>query len=278
MFSSLSTKLVLKKAGLSSDTFNFTSPPTASRHDPAPPADDGSPWPAWMSVRALPITVQPWLAPPQPPIPVAELPKVGELAPLDRDRKIVCGRGGPVLVVFLRCVGCAFAQKTFHALRALSVRHEELTCLAISHSSPAATKKWLDLIGGAWNVSVIHDEDLSLYATWGLGPSTLWSVLNPTTQIQGWKEKGWLGNKVAESIQRKGLAGGGVDDGAGRTGTTDSEGSGLVMGNKWQSAGAWAVDAQGVVVWGGKAARADDVMDLDEGIRALGLTRGSEIR
>lgn len=142
-----------------------------------------------------------------------------------------------------------------------------MTCLAVSHSSPAATKKWLDLLGGAWNVSVIDDEDLSLYATWGLGASTLWSVLNPTTQIQGWKEKGWLGNKVAESIQRKGVAGAGAD------GVAGPEGSGLVMGNKWQSAGAWAVDEQGVVVWGGKAARADDVMDLEEGIRALGLAR-----
>ena len=47
-----------------------------------------------------------------------------------------------------------------------------------------------------------------------------------------------------------------------------------MMGNKWQSAGAWAVDEEGVVVWGGRAERADDVMDLDEGVRALGLARG----
>ena len=103
MFSNLATKLALKKVGISSDTFTSKRP---SKRTPAADDDDWS-WPEWMSVKGLPISVQPWLTPPPPPIPVGKLPQVGELAPLDRDRRIVCGRGGPVLVVFLRCVGCA---------------------------------------------------------------------------------------------------------------------------------------------------------------------------
>jgi hypothetical protein len=51
----------------------------------------------------------------------------------------------------------------------------------------------------------------------------------------------------------------------------DDVGPMTVMGNKWQESGAWAVDARGTVVWGGKAIRADDVPDLDAGVRALGL-------
>jgi hypothetical protein len=43
------------------------------------------------------------------------------------------------------------------------------------------------------------------------------------------------------------------------------------MGNKWQQAGAWAVDGRGRVVWGGKAARVDEVLDLEAGVRALGV-------
>lgn len=69
---------------------------------------NGTNWPSWMSVKALPLTVQPWFSPPPPPIPVApECPRVGDVAPMDRDRKITVGGGKKVVVVFLRCVGCA---------------------------------------------------------------------------------------------------------------------------------------------------------------------------
>lgn len=59
----------------------------------------------------------------------------------------------------------------------------------------------------------------------------------------------------------------GRDGGAGE----DGEGPSTVLGSKWQQAGAWAVDGRGAVVWGGRAVRADDVMDLEAGVRALGL-------
>ncbi|OIW30836.1 hypothetical protein CONLIGDRAFT_291450 [Coniochaeta ligniaria NRRL 30616] len=301
MFSSLTTKLALRKLGLNSDSLNFSSP-TAPDPKPkkltknAPPGtvpglddvdddDSSTKWPAWMTVKSLPLTVQPWLSPPPPPIPVAaECPKPGDLAPLDRDRKLTFGGGKKVLVVFLRCVGCAFAQKTFLHLRALANKYPTISCIAISHSSPTATQKWIDLVGGAWNVSVVIDEDRAVYAAWGLGLGSVWYVLNPTTQVQGWKEKGWLGASVAGAITRTGVAGVGKSaldvEREGRRAVTGTVGGGEVvgeggptttMGNKWQQAGAWAVDGRGTVVWGGKAARADDVLDLEGGVRALGL-------
>lgn len=154
------------------------------------------------------------------------------------------------------------AQKTFLHLRTLANRHgSSLTCIAVSHSSPQATKKWVDLLGGAWSVRVVVDEDRSLYAAWGLGLAGVWHLFNPTTQVQGWKEKGWLGDKVAGAIQR----GRGVEESE----REDDDGPTTVMGNKWQEAGAFAVDGTGTVVWGGKALRADDVMDLDYGARIL---------
>jgi hypothetical protein len=124
MFSAITTKIALRKLGLNSDTLNF-SLPTNPEPKPkpkkltknAPPGtvpglddedDSSSNWPAWMTVKSLPLTVQPWLSPPPPAIPVAaECPKPGDLAPLDRDRKLTFGGGKRVLVVFLRCVGCA---------------------------------------------------------------------------------------------------------------------------------------------------------------------------
>lgn len=343
MFSSLTTKIALRKLGLNSDTLNFSSPTADPDPKPkkltknAPPGtvpglddedDSSSKWPAWMTVKSLPLTVQPWLSPAPPPIPVAaECPKPGDLAPLDRDRKLTFGGGKKVLVVFLRCVGCActssphpilpspttqpnnpnpqlthpplkVAQKTFLHLRALANKHPAtLSCIAVSHSSPAATKKWIDLMGGAWNVTVVVDEDRAVYAAWGLGLGSVWYVLNPTSQVQGWKEKGWLGASVAGAITRTGTAGqgrsaldaeregkrerererglgvsGGGSGGAGVVGRdVEMEGPSTVLGNKWQTAGAWAVDGRGTVVWGGKAVRADDVLDLEAGVRALGL-------
>jgi hypothetical protein len=172
------------------------------------------------------------------------------------------------------------AQKTFLALRDLSTRYRgQIQCIAISHSSTAATNKWIDLLGGRWNVEVLIDEDRVIYAAWGLGLGSTWYYMNPTTQIQSWKEKGWLGNTVATSIQRTGRTG------TSRTGTglsasgapapmaVEEVGPITVMGNKWQESGAWAVNANGTVVWGGKAVRADEIPDLDAGVRALGLAR-----
>ncbi|KAK1590904.1 uncharacterized protein LY79DRAFT_195550 [Colletotrichum navitas] len=296
MLSSLTTKIALKKVGLNSKSFDFSGGSSDTKGKSGPGNDDtvddrqGS-WPAWMSMKSLPITVAPWFTPPPPPVPVAEVPKIGDLAPLDRDRKLEFGRGRPVLVVFLRCVGCAFAQKTFLALRALANKHaNKLTCIAVSHSSSAATQKWIDMLGGAWNVQIVIDEDRAIYAAWGLGLGSVWYVFNPTSQVQGWKEKGWLGEKVAGAIQRTGTGAaspspapvqrrgtgstnqkGSITPAGGAAAGEEIEGPSTVLGNKWQTAGAFAVDGRGTVVWGGKALRADDPMDLETGAQILGL-------
>ncbi|PWI68254.1 hypothetical protein PCL_02023 [Purpureocillium lilacinum] len=311
MLSSLSTKLALKKLGLPSNTLDFSSSsPAASsssrdrRRDDAHDDDKSQGWgSSWLSVRSLPLTTQSWLSPPPAAVPVGRVPRIGDLAPRDPDGKLQLGGGRRVLVVFLRCVGCAFAQKTFLSLRTLASRHASLiTCVAVSHASPAATAKWLDLLGGAWNVRVLVDERRALYAAWGLGVAGLWHVLHPAAQAQAWRESGWLGDRVAEAIQRRGGVqsqsqssasaaaaargdvGGGRGDkrrnalrGEGRQRGDDvaeededeDDGPLTVMGNKWQESGAFAVDGRGTVIWGGKALRADDLMDLDEGARLL---------
>lgn len=132
----------------------------------------------------------------------------------------------------------------------------------MSHSSQQATQRWIDLLGGAWNIEVVIDEDRSLYAAWGLGLGSVWYLFNPTTQAQGWKEKGWLGETVAGELQRRG-ADGPVDASEHRRDPSTA------MGTKWQEAGAFAVDGQATVIWGGKATRADDMLDLEEGARLL---------
>ncbi|KAK5656388.1 hypothetical protein OQA88_4769 [Cercophora sp. LCS_1] len=297
MFSNLATKVALKKVGLSTNSFKVPDLPWANNSTSSSPKRSSGPdgpvdgddksgnWPSWMTVKNLPLTVQPWLTPVPPPIPVANAPRVGEPAPLDRDRELTFGNGKKVIVVFLRCVGCAFAQKTFTNLRTIATRFpNDVSCIAVSHSSAAATQKWIDLLGGAWNVQIVIDEDRAVYAAWGLGLGSVWYVLNPTSTVAGFKEKGWLGASVAGSLQRSGVLkpGGPAQprarnissgNGAGVVGSDvpSDEGPTTVMGNKWQESGAWAVDGRGKIVWGGKAARADDVLDLDAGAKALGL-------
>lgn len=118
MFSSLGTKLALKKLGVPKDALAFTTAPTTSKRDRKAAAnndlldDDAAAAPAWppkwMSVKSLPLTAQAWLSPPPPPVPVAaSCPRVGERVPADASGKLVLGGGRRVMVVFLRCVGCA---------------------------------------------------------------------------------------------------------------------------------------------------------------------------
>ena len=126
---------------------------------------------------------------------------------------------------------------------------------------------------------IVIDEDRAVYAAWGQGLGSVWYVLNPASQIAGFKEKAWLGNTVATSLQRTWAlkpatgvtmsTGNGVEV-VGMQSTGDS-GPTTVMGNKWQQAGAWAVDRNGKLVWGAKVIRADDEMDLDKGVAALGI-------
>lgn len=125
MFSSLGTKLAMKKMGISKDALNFASEPAGSKKaankDAAAAAaaaelddDAQGAWPKWMTVRNLPLTAQAWLSPVPPSVPVApECPAVGAPAPRDRDGKLVLGGGRRVLVVFLRCVGCACTSGIF---------------------------------------------------------------------------------------------------------------------------------------------------------------------
>lgn len=124
MFSSLTTKLALKKVGLPSDTFDLSSwtlppadpqqprrepnklrKPMPEGYDPNNPDDS---WGSWFAGGiGLPLTVHPWLSPAPPPVKVAAVPSVGDLAPVDREGRLRLGGGQRTLVVFLRCVGCA---------------------------------------------------------------------------------------------------------------------------------------------------------------------------
>lgn len=51
---------------------------------------------------------------------------------------------------------------------------------------------------------------------------------------------------------------------------------GTESGTRWQTAGTYAVDADGVVRWGGPAKAADDMPDLRAALKALQVKVGPE--
>ncbi|KAL7898709.1 hypothetical protein HDV63DRAFT_359360 [Trichoderma sp. SZMC 28014] len=301
MISSLTTKIALRKVGLPTNTLDFSSlssPSSSSSSSNASSNSNTNNWSSWMTPKSLPLKVHPWFSPPPPPVKVAPVPRIGDVAPQDGHRRLELGRRTKCLVVFLRCVGCAFAQKTFLTLRTIANRHAgSITCIAISHASARATSKWIDMLGGAWNVQIVIDQERAIYAAWGLGvASSLWYCLGPTAQVQAWKETGWLGEKVASAIdgrrgreeerrvekiltpRKKGGAAATVATAVGNSSKSGDQSMAVnennpstELGSKWQESGAFAIDGTGTVVWGGKAVRADDVMDLEEGAKLLML-------
>lgn len=85
------------------------------------------------------------------------------------------------------------------------------------------------------------DANCEAYAAWGLGVSGYAHALSPWSLYEVWKlgrEEG-IWNRPTES------------------------------GSRWQISGSYAVDAEGMVRWGGPAERADEIPDLEAAVRSL---------
>ncbi|KAI5863182.1 hypothetical protein GGS23DRAFT_596951 [Durotheca rogersii] len=179
-----------------------------------------------------------------PPMEISPVPTVGSEAPVHVNLELPTDR--PTIIVFLRHCGCPFAEKTFKNLTALSVQHAgEAHFVAVSHSTPEATERWVVRAGGNWEVNVVVDHERELYARWGLGTSTTWHVMNPLTLY-----------RTLRLV---------TDDNIWGDGATAENGS------RWQTAGAFAVDPAGIVRWARVAASADDIPDLDSALAAVGV-------
>jgi hypothetical protein len=86
------------------------------------------------------------------------------------------------------------------------------------------------------------DAERETYAAWGLGVSSFWHILNPWSMYSvytlGKQENIW--NRPTES------------------------------GTRWQTSGAWAVDGDGVVKWGGVGQAASDIPEFGEALKKIG--------
>jgi len=87
------------------------------------------------------------------------------------------------------------------------------------------------------------DPERELYAQWGLGTSSFYHVLSPSSLFAvgrlGWAEGVW--NRPTES------------------------------GNRWQTAGSFAVDGEGMVRWVHVARVAGDISDFETALGSMGV-------
>ncbi|PQE30220.1 chitinase 3 protein [Rutstroemia sp. NJR-2017a WRK4] len=243
----LTTKIALRKAGLPSNAlagFDYSSndkKPSSSKNGANP---DGESWANTFSNIEVPKSWKSWANPPPAIIEVTPAPVIGTRAPNAPKLMLPAAGGRPTVVVFLRHCGCPFAEKTFLELRRLANKHQTIRFIAISHSSRAATDRWVQQVGGAWDISVVVDEDREIYSNWGLGVSTTWHLLNPWTQ--------WAMQKLGKE---EGIWGREVDP----------------SGNRWVVGGCWATDGMGTIKWGGVSKTADEIPDLVEACKSVGV-------
>jgi hypothetical protein len=163
-------------------------------------------------------------------------PAPGEPA---RELPIAIEPGRPAIVAFLRHAGCPFAERTMQMLRDGAARAPEIQWVAISHAPARETERWCEAIGGAGAVRVASDASRRTYADWGLGRTTLGH---------------FMGRRSLSAVA--GLA---------REGIRNRHPS----GTRWQSAGTFALDAEGTVRWRSVPAHAGELPDLDEALAAL---------
>jgi hypothetical protein len=143
------------------------------------------------------------------------------------------------VLAFLRHTGCPFAEATLRSLREAAEQTPDVQWIAVSHAPERATEAWCSRVGGADGVRVVSDPGRATYAAWGLGRTSA---------------AHFLGRRSLTSVAR--LAARGIRN----THPT---------GTRWQSAGTFAVDGQGVVRWRHLPAHAGDLPALGAALASI---------
>ena len=168
-------------------------------------------------------------------LPTAAIPQLGDPAP----PLPVSLNGRPAVVAFLRHAGCPFAELTMQRLRDAAGAWPQVQWIAISHAPAPATSRWCEQVGGCGGVSVASDPSRAAYARWGLGRTNLGHFLGRRS----------LGG--AMSLARSGVR------------------NRHPHGTRWQMAGTFALDREGIVRWRHLPAHAGDVPDLEPAVRTV---------
>lgn len=123
-------------------------------------------------------------------------------------------------LVFLRHVGCPFAEATVRHLRREAAARDDMAFIVISHGKRSATRRWLSQIGGLPVGSLlILDPERRIYGAWGVGYSSAAHFLGPKSLFG-------LLKLAPQGIRNRSAS-----------------------GTRWQRAATFIVDWQGRVIW-----------------------------
>jgi len=164
------------------------------------------------------------------------LPRPGDPA---RELPFALEPGRPAIVAFLRHTGCPFAERTMQMLREAAASSPGTQWIAVSHAPEPETGRWCLAIGGGGDVRILCDPSRRTYAAWGLGRSSL-------GHFMGARSLAAVISLAREGIRNRHPA-----------------------GTRWQSAGTFAVDGEGVVRWVAIPEHAGELPDLDAALRSL---------
>jgi hypothetical protein len=173
---------------------------------------------------------------PPPGTEVAAVPSIGDRAP-----ELPAGAPGgrPVVAAFLRHTGCPFAEWTARELRTAAERDPQIAWVAVSHAPPEATAEWAEAVGGLPGVTLLSDPERRSYAAWGLGRSSL-------GHFAGRRSLAQVAKLARQGVRNR-----------------------HPHGTRWQQAGTFAVDADGIVRWRHVPEHAGHLPDLAEAASAL---------
>jgi hypothetical protein len=174
--------------------------------------------------------------PPRTSPPLAQAPAPGDSAP---PLPVALERGRPAVVAFLRHTGCPFAEQTLRLMREAAAGAPEVQWVAISHAPGQPTSRWCEAIGGAGAVQLASDPSRSAYAAWGLGRTGLGHFL-------GRRSLAAVGELARRGVRNR-----------------------HPTGTRWQSAGAFALDRDGVIRWRLVPAHAGEVPDFASAVRSV---------
>jgi len=165
------------------------------------------------------------------------LPEVGRACP-----PFPPAEGGerPRVIAFLRHVGCPFTEATAREMRAAAAVAPAVEWVAVTHSPPAVTMSWCARVGGCDELRLVEDESRALYASWGLGRTGV---------------RHFLGLRSLRAVLRLR-----AED---EIRNTRSDGT------RWQTAGTFALAADGTIRWRHVPRHAGELPDFTQALGSL---------
>jgi hypothetical protein len=109
---------------------------------------------------------------------VSDTLKIGDPAPALVNIELLANT---TLIVFLRHVGCPFAENTVKQVRNWSASNPDTKIIFVSHGDKISTVNWLQSIGGQGSATLIIDESRTVHGNWGLGYSGLMHFMGPAS-------------------------------------------------------------------------------------------------